>query len=467
MMNRASSIATDNATVRSRFAARLQQFVERVLKPTRSPVGVLPPSPSRVPRALLESLESRLCPSVTVAIGNIGGHAGETLNISGPDSGQHVVITEDAAHNRTTVQVDANGDGVYTGPGDYSRTFGELFGRINVKLQSGSGNTVDYLLASDMTGADRDFRIKLGRGTNFFNFDTQGHSISDNTLLTFAVSSKNNSASEKVSFNFDTIDNSEVDFGIKLGSGTHNVNAVFNGPIQNNSLVQGDLKFGYGLESTIVDLRGNISNSSVHINTTGGDDVRGHDSVTYLVGGVVSNGSLLDLGMALRNGADTGQVIVSQSGFASLDTSEVYFTIDGGEGNDTITYGSDHTAGTIAVDGLVDALLYGANGDDKINVDFPQTAALDLTGTFRVEAHGDSGNDTFRATLSNTATSDGSYDVLLLGGSGNDAFTLINNDPTGTGALYDYFGFDLVDGGSGFDVATLTGVGIDTRHIDR
>ena len=467
MTTRLSSNAADDATARNGFTARIRQFAGLLFRPAFRPENVTAGVSPRPARALLESLESRLCPSVTVAVGNIGDHAGETLNVSGPDSGQHIVITEDSAHNRTTVQIDANGDGVYTGAGDYSQTFGELFGRIKVKLQTGSGNSVDYVLASDMTGADRDFRIKLGHGTNLFNFDAQGHSISDNSLLTFSVFSKNNSASEKVSFNFDTIDNSEVDFGIKLGTGTHNVNAVFNGPIQNNSLVQGDIKFGYGLETTIVDLRGNISNSSVHINTTGGDDARGNDAVTYLVGGVVSNGSLLDLGMALRNGADTGQIIVSQSGFSALDTSEVYFTIDGGEGDDTVTYGSDHTAGTIAMDGLVDALLYGATGNDKINVDFPQTAALDLTGTFRVEAHGDSGRDTFNAVLSNTATSNGSYDILLLGGKGDDTFSLTNNDPSGTGALYDYFGNDFVDGGSGFDVATLTGVGIDTRGLDR
>ncbi len=452
-------------TSQSRFA-RLRRRLLRPFTPTVAAVPATLGTSRRPVTALVESLESRLCPSVTVAVGHFTGHSSDDLLIKGADSGQHVVVTENGASHQTTVQVDANGDGLFNGVGDFNQTFNELFFQINVNLKKGTNNRVDYLLSSDMSAANRDVVVKLGTGANTFNFDAQGHTIGNNSLLTFAVLSKDN-ASQNVNLSFNTIDNSEVDTTVLLGSGAHNVKLNYNGPIENNSLVQSTIALGNGNHTVAVNLFGNVANSEVHIHTTGGDDSLGHDNVAYFVGGSVSDDSLLDLGMALRAGDDTGQILVSQTGFAALDTSHVYFTIDGGKGNDTINYGSDGTTGTIFVDGLVDALLIGSGGNDTIHTNFPSTNALDLTGTFRVEADGNNGQDLITAVLSNTLTSNGSYDVQLFGGNGNDTFALTNNDPTGGGSvLYDYFGYDIVDGGGGNDVAVLSGTGIIAKNID-
>ncbi len=444
------------------FHALRTRFLNRFLTPAPRPAKDTPAA--RRPVAFVESLERRDCPSVTVAVGHFTGHNADDIHITGADNGQHIVITEDPLHNSTTVQIDANGNGLFTGPGDFNQTFPELFGQIKVNVKGGTGDTVDYHLASDLSAANRDFRLRLGTGANTFNFDAQGHAITNNTLLTFEVSSKNNSA-QNINFSFGAIDNSEVDTGVALGSGAHNVKLNYDGPIQNNSLVNTDVLLGNGNHNVAVNLVGNISASSVHIKTTGGDDAAGHDNVAYYVGAAVSNDSLLDIGMTLGKGDDTGAINVSQSGFAAFDTSRVFFTIDGGDGNDTITYGSVGTGTAIPVEGLVDALLIGGRGDDTINVNFPATNAIDLTGTFRLEADGNSGNDHISAFLSNTINSNGSYDVQLFGNAGNDTFALTNNDPTGMGVLYNQFGFDLVAGGAGFNVATLIGPDIDARRI--
>lgn len=466
MSNVSSPAAAD--TRPGRFAKFRRHFLRRLVSAATPSAALAAPAQSRNrrPTALVESLESRLCPSVTVTVGHFTGHSNDDIHIKDTDSGQHVVVTEDGVNRQTTVQVDANNDGIFNGEGDFSQTFNELFFQINVNMKKGTNNTVDYLLSNGMSAANRDVVVKLGNGANTFNFNSQGHAITNNSLLTFEVLSKDN-ASQNVNLTFDTIDNSEVDPTVLLGSGAHNVNLTFNGPIQNNSLVQADVELGDGTHNVAVNLFGNIANSEVHVNTLGGDDSRGHDTVRYFVGGNVSSDSLVDLSMTLRDGNDTGQILVSQTNFAVLDTSHVYFTIDGGKGNDTINYGSDGNSGTIAVDGLVDALLIGGSGNDTIHTTFATANAIDLTGTFRVEADGNNGADIITTTLSNTVTSNGSYDVLIYGGNDNDVIALTNNDPLGgASGLYDYFGYNLVDGGSGNDVATIFGVGIIERGID-
>jgi hypothetical protein len=415
----------------------------------------------------IETLEDRLCPSASVAVGDFnGGGSDDDLRIRSVDDGQRVIITEDTANEETLVQVDGDGDGFFSGPDDFNELFDEVFDKITVNFKKGFDNTVEYRLDSDMEDVDRAIVVKLGGGSNAFQFDAQQHIIDDDARLTFKISGVDG-ASDSVTFGFDEINGSEVDVNVALGSGSHDVRATFFGPIQNDALVKANVDLGAGSHAATVNLFGDISRSSVHVLVNGGDDPRGQDIVTYQLGADIGNESLVDIGATLNAGDDQALATISQSGFNVLDTSRFFLSFNGGSGDDILTHQSDGTRGSIAVDGLADALLIGGSGNDRLKTDFSTLDALDILGTFRAHSEGGGGNDAINVGLSNTAASDGSYDVALLGNRGDDVFDFFNDDPT-DGILYVDHGFHLIDGGAGFDQAALSGdTGfIQTRQVE-
>ncbi len=420
-------------------------------------------APQTIP--FVEALERRLVPSATVATGDFNRDGTDDIAIKVNDPGAHVTITENDAAGTTTVQID--------GPNPFSQVFNEIFDGVKVKL-TGTGERLDYLLASDAQAVQHDYIFKLGAaGTgNVINFDAQGHSIFDSDIaLRVAGGTGNNVVNVLV----DRVDHSGL--GIKLiPAGPNNaVNVRFFGDVANDSDVATNILVGPGANAggNVIDVRvlGATDHSTLRIHTDGSDDptgTSGDDTVSYTLAGAVNHGGLLDVSMNLVNGRDSGSVEVAQGTFAVLDHSVAYVTLEGGQKSDNLSVNSDGGAGTIPIDhsSTLDIAIAGGNGADTITSDFSNVNAFHLDGELILLVTGGTNNDNISVGLANTADSAGLYDVTLRGDQDNDRFTVFIDDPSNgavgydssDGGAFDYpTGYAIVAGGSGYNTADVFG----------
>lgn len=133
---------------------------------------------------------------------------------------------------------------------------------------------------------------------------------------------------------------------------------------------------------------------------------------------------------------------------------------------------------TAWIAGLWDVLLNGDRGNDAIHADLSgrYEGDFELSGRFRLRADGGAGNDVMTFDLSNTNTSDGDYDIIVLGSGGNDDITSVivdltgGNDPSSEPIMgYGPLGAALVDGGvGGDDIGRIFGNGrVIRRNFER
>ena len=394
---------------------------------------------------LVEALARRLVPSATVATGDFNRDGTDDIAIKVNDPGAHVTITENDAAGTTTVQID--------GPNPFSQVFNEIFDGVKVKL-TGTGERLDYLLASDAQAVRHDYLFKLGAaGTgNVVNFDAQGHGIFDSDISLRATGGTGNNV---VNVLVDRVDHTGLGINLIPAGPNNAVNVRFFGDVANDSDVATNILVGPGA---------NAGGNVIDVRVLGATD----DTVSYTLAGVVNHGGLLDVSMNLVNGRDSGSVEVAQGTFAVLDHSVAYVTLEGGQKSDNLSVNSDGGAGTITIDhsSTLDIAIAGGNGAYTITSDFSNVNAFRLDGELILLVTGGTNNDNISVGLANTADSTGLYDVTLRGDQDNDRFTVFIDDPSNgavgydssDGGAFDYpTGYAIVAGGSGYNTADVFG----------
>jgi hypothetical protein len=387
-----------------------------------------------------------------------------------------VTITDNSTDHTTTVVADGK-----------TSTFTQQFAVFDLELMSKT-DTVTFDLVAAYSGRQADVLVDLGRGENHFTFnpgqtgitnhsdvnlDILGHNGNDFVNLNFGEilesrlavdetglgGSKGpaNPADVRSSITFGVgktgIRNSSVDVNIGLGHGNNNF--VFNYGADLGHLA------GAGVAS-------DFGPSTFNVNITGSDRSADVDNVTLLATGEVNTGSTLNFNTQFLAGNNSFKALFDANTFQIDDDGgefisgahlggAAHFNINGGSGNDTITFQSINQAHTIELSGLFDINVHGGTGKDQIKIDFGGPGGFtdddpfELRATnraFRLRVNGGSGDDTIAVNLSNAQTATFAYDVAIHGGRKRNHITFVGVNAGGQ-PTFGPAGSVFIDGGIG------------------
>jgi hypothetical protein len=319
----------------------------------------------------IESLESRTLFAATVSV------SGSTLSIVGDAAAQTVIIQDEstASAHDTTVSLDANGDGLFTEPGDLNHVVYNGITTFDLNLGKGADKVI-INLAGPYEGANKQFFVDGGNGNNAISFTNA------------------------------------------IGNTIRNSNVLLN------------IITGRGADSVTLDL-GQFSSSKFTSTINTGD---GNDTLLVNGNGFVGN-STVDISADMGAGNDIATNRLDWDMFDLPTASSTWrFNVYGGDGNDTLQAIGELGSSAANVLGLLDIGLYGQGGDDTLTARLDQ---FNLNGgTLRLREAGGAGSDTISlAGTFATTTGGGSLDLQLLGHGGNDILTSnANTDPALTGS---------------------------------
>lgn len=332
-------------------------------------------------RLQLESLERRDCPSVTLSLQN-----GNTLVITGDDSGNDVHITQDDAHDTLAVT------GVITTPATRASANGNpstslatqtfqssKISRIVVKLGTGD-DSLEYQLAPGSNYAfAKAFNINMGDGNNIVTFSTgnpqmggidpPGAGVDGSTRpqmvesqiqANLKLSICTGAGNDQVQINLGEITNhATAAVFARLGAGDDSFSCVSGAAIHAGGTLLVDVNGGLGNDTIYTSMRGTIENQAFASVSLRGN--QGDDQIT------VEQNSLLLGRMSVNawGGVGNDQIGVSAN---SQDGSNGYLSVRefGDQGDDSLTYNG--LPATNAALNLVNALLAGGDGTDTAHI---------------------------------------------------------------------------------------------------
>ena len=341
----------------------------------------------------LELLEQRRLLSVSMH------QSGSTLQIIGTGAGESVQILDEHAgvHVTTTVSVDRDNDGSFFSVGDKHRNF---TGITNFGItMSGAGSALDIRLGDNYIGVDKSFVVRMGDGSDRFNFTTapsQG------------------------------LRRSHVTLDVNTGSGDDQVSLSLQ-DIARSSSITGTISTNVGNDRVQVTGYTAIRDSSVAITTN------------------------------LGAGNDSYQELIDLEGFRLYGSASSWrTTVNGGSGSGTIAQRAANGSRSAVFEGLFSNDFIGGLGNDAITVDM-EPLSLN-SGTLHLHADGGNGNDTVSigATV-HPASTGGRIDILAAGGAGDDVLGLTLNADNTTNTYAHRTA--ILDGGEGNDLGTLLGSG--------
>jgi hypothetical protein len=432
---------------------------------------------------MLEVLEGRDLPSVSVLPFTDPGSGAADLRIVTNGSNDTVTITDDSAGHTTTVVADGK-----------TTTFDHQFARFDLELMS-KKDTVAFDLAGAFDGRHADVLVNLGKGENHFTFNPDQTALTNHSDLNLNVLGHN--GHDFVNLNFGEILESRLEVAARNLGGS-------NGPV-NPADVQSSITFGVGktgVRGSSVDVNvsfghGNnnfaltygidlghlagdgvasdFAPSTMNVNITDSGRPQDVDNVTLFATGEVNTGSTLNVNALLGAGNNSFKSIfdantfqIDDDGgefspgptpgtFAPHSGGAAHFNILAGSGKDTIDFHSINQGHTIELSGLFDINIQGGSSRDNINVNFGGPGGFtdddpfELAATnraFRLRIEGGDGNDTIKVNLSNATTATFAYDIAIQGGTGKNNITFVGVNPGGTPG-FGPAGSVLIDAGPG------------------
>jgi hypothetical protein len=422
-------------------------------------------------RPLLEALEDRRVPAVTVTPFTDPGSGAADLRIVANGNNDTVSVTDNSTAHTTTVVADGK-----------TTTFDHQFARFDLELMS-KKDTVTFGLTGAFNGRTADVLVNLGTGENHFTFNPGLTALTNHSDLNLDVVGHN--GNDFLNLNFGDILESRLDlnatnlggsttplsptaaardtitFGTQRAGGRNaaiDVNVSF-GHGNNNLLFNYGIDLGHrAAPAGTADAPGDFAPGTFNVNIA--DSGRRQDvaNVTLFANGEINTGSTLNFNTQLGAGNNTFRSIFDANLFQVDDDGGVFspgptpgtfaphsggvarFNVLAGSGKDTIDFHSINQAHTIELSGLFDINVLGGSGKDNINVNFGGPGGFtdydpfELAATnraFRLRIDGGEGNDTIKVNLSNAATATFAYDVAIQGGSGTNAITFVGVNPGG------------------------------------
>jgi hypothetical protein len=415
-------------------------------------------------RPILEQLETRLVPAMTLQQLDLDGDGSQDdIRIRG-DGGNNTVQIFDTADNGFVLAMDANGDGDFDDAplGDLP---GVLFGIsdksvvFDINLGGGADKVIYSVNNNDRDGCARTLLVRLGTGDDEFRANAGTQNLVGLSAFHFDVNG--GGGADAVDFAFKGVTNSSLVIKEALGGGNDTSAVTFAGNIDFGASVKilADLGPGDNLLDLALQGVGFNDVATADINVLGGDDALHHDKVTVDLHDDVGNGVLssrLAITARLRAGDDEFLVRPQTDDFRVDDTSLAAIAAFGGAGRDELkVVGTDPAAFPMHIDpdGLFDIDLHGGDGADVLAVDFAITNALRLEGTLRVRLHGDADGDELALFVRNDDTTRGTYDLAVAGGDGDDLVRFGLDKQLGSPGLGPAAAV-LLAGGSGTDTLT-------------
>jgi hypothetical protein len=447
----------------------------------------LQPSPSRDARvitAACEALEGRAYFAATYSVGDFDNDGTVDLRVRGSSAKEHVVITEDPVNGTTTLWLDQDFNNSKNSR-DVVKTFNTPFETIDVDLSSGD-DTLEYYAISSFDFMTRGLHLDTGSGNDKLIVDASGENngaFSSTIVCDFDLDSGHDTASIKMG----AVDNSLFRLNLDGGSNNDTISIFVQGDIATAS-VDIDVNLGTGKNKLDVSSPATITGgSNFFLDVQGGGAGSEYDHVTTSFTNEVQN-SRLFVTANLQGGNDTFMSNLDLQGFDVRELALVRFSLNGGDGNDTIGVSRGGTVGFADIDpgAMLEIRLAGGNGNDNVKLDLggneEHNRGLFLTGRMVVNMDGQAGNDTVSADLSFAfdPASFGDLQMQMFGGSGNDTMLLNLLDffplepeepeegeepdpdeepiiPPQVGFTYGPTGFLTMDAGTGSDKTTLSG----------
>lgn len=451
----------------------------------------------RVPvRPILEALEERWVPSATTT--STAAPAASTSpvsvtqftdpsNVAGlrvvtTGKNDTVAIRADNTMHTTTVVADGK-----------TTVFQQLFTVFDLELMS-KIDTVTFDPGS-LNSQQADVTVNLGKGVNHFTFNPNQAAITNHCDVNVNV--QGHGGTDFVNLNFGEILESRLGVTVNNLGGTPTASAnptssIVFGDVKTgvrNSSVDLNVALGHGMNNLLVhygiDLghlappngtpasASDFGPSTMDVNITGSSRSQDSAKVTVNAVGEVNTASTLNFNTRFLAGNNTFQSNFDANSFqidddggafiagpnnttAPHNGGAAHFNVQGGSGNDNISFQSIHQASTIELSGLFDINATAGSGKDNINVDFGGKGGFtdddpfELLATnrdFRVRLNGGTGADTFKVNVTDAATSSFNNDIAIHGGTkANDiVFAGVNLG----GAMFGPAGEVLIDAGLG------------------
>lgn len=417
-----------------------------------------PPPASRNPRrarlGLLE-LGAKVVPAVVLTPLDLDGDgAADDVRITG-DAGPNAIAITDDGDTSARVQIDANGDGDTTDPGDRDQVVTFTGDSWVVEARLGGGADVfEYAVGADFVGSARVMTVDLGAGNDRFGWIANGHAATAASRLRLDLTA--GPGADQGQLVVATVDASTVSVRADWGPGPDAFESGF-GPIDGGAAVDvaADLGGGTNSYTATFDGVGKFDAAALDVAIIGGPRT---DLVNVQLGDDVGNGtraSRAAVAADLGAGDDAFSAGFVASEFKVDNLSQASIVARGGAGNDYLLVGPSG-AGTSRVDagGRLAVALDGGAGADFLAVTFPNPNAwyLEAGATLQVRLDGGTGADGLSCRLSSTAATTGDFDVAVRAGAGDDGVTFgfLAGGNTGFGPA----GGVVLDGGTGADLLT-------------
>ncbi|MBA4191949.1 MAG: hypothetical protein C0467_28550 [Planctomycetaceae bacterium] len=326
----------------------------------------------------------------------------------------------------------------------------------SVAIEAGlrGGNDVfKYTLGGNVSAGTRSLNANLGVGHDAFTLDATNRNFVNGSYLDVDVvgSAGNDTANITVG----QVLSSLVAIRANLGADSDTSKLAF-GNIDNGSSVDIDALLGNGTNTMTLDLNGvgKFDQADMSVTILGGINtdkvaVNLHDDVGD---GITSSFLGINVGLGDGNDSFTAGLDYDGGSFRVDNFSVASIAVRGGTGSDVLVARGVGTTGNIHIDqgGLLDINFKGESGNDTLSMNFGKPDALFLEGRLRINLDGGSENDVITTLFSNTSTTNGKYDVTVLGGAGNDQVTFALNNNGGT-PTFGPLGKVVLNGGGGVD----------------
>lgn len=425
---------------------------------------------ARFVRPALEPLEDRLTPAIATFTDFDGTPGVRITNGAGTST---LTIDDNNTTGMQTIRLVESG-----GPAQ------ELVGNFEIfDINMGAGRD---RVTIDVSGADyafgrRSFLVNLGQGNNSFVYKANGFALTDDSNI--FVDYQGGLDNDYINIAFKDVFESTLTLQGRLGGGVdavRNTAGVTVAPSQvlvaeananiRNSTVVIDFDLGLGKNSFLVGVQGALNSTglgpaTVDVHVEGGDDSVGDTVRLDLTNASVTAGAVLSFDTHLGTGNDFFRA-VAPSTFNVNDGGVARIHAYGNAGLDTLSVTRDGTTGPANLAGYLDILLHGGAGDDSIGVDFggggffATSVLTDAHRGLTLRIIGAGGDDNINVILSNNATADLFYDLLILGNDGNDDVAFDGDNDGGNPSYGAYIGAAdcvILDGGVGFDLRSVEG----------